>query len=123
MNRLDIEYIGWRQGATMDVRWVTPEAMALFGGARNWLQQNDNVGGPNTSQPNMTQPSATITLEGLAPDAGSAFAPVPSKAMVGLDDLGRWIVFAFSWKGQASRARLVKWQVEAVFEGRQREAY
>jgi hypothetical protein len=117
-SRLDVEYLGWRSGSTMSVRWAVPETLVIGGGADEWTQLDGNTGGNSP-----TTPMVTIPLEGMTTDPTASVPPVPGHAEVGLDEIGRWFAFAFSWKGQASRARLVRWKLEAVVEGREREAY
>jgi hypothetical protein len=116
--RLDIEYLGWRSGATLGIRWMTPMGMVAGEGATRWEEVDHNAGGGETATP-----AVEVTLDGLAIEATDSVPPVPGHAEVGLDEIGRWIVFAFTWKGQASRARLVGWSVRAMVEGDQREAY
>lgn len=88
VRRLDLDIIGFQSGGTIDVRWVTPQINQ--GGVR-----------ARTDQP------LTVALDG-------AGRPLPgSPAVVGFNELCRWIAFGFSWKAQATRARLTGWQVTA----------
>lgn len=105
--QLDIDYLGWQNSGFMQVRFVTPGVMAA-GGVRF-----------DPSQP------VSVPLDGLVGpnDLTTQHPPVMAHATVGLNEVGRFIAFGFSWPHQATRARLVGWQVTAVPVGKSPDAF
>lgn len=93
--RLDVEYLGGIAGAQMQLRFATPYIMQAKGVRFD------------AAQP------INLTLEGNASVPGQGVAPLNAQMSVGLNELGRWIAFGFSWGHQASQARLVGWTVTA----------
>ncbi len=117
--RLDIEYIGRKQGAVMDVYHATPEILAHLGVSYNNALLGEGDGNPQTQAIRQS-----VVLEGPSLGDDATGAPVNSAhATVGYDDLGRWIAFGFNWGHQASRARLVGWKVTGIPAGDQPDSY
>lgn len=103
---LDVEYIGWKKGGTIDVRWATP-AILSAGGVET-----------QTDQPE------SIAAEGQVVDDFDRNPPsLLAHAEIGFSEVCRWIAFGVSWAAQATRIRLLGWTVRAIPEGRNPRSY